>query len=194
MAQYTLTIKQIIENNVDIFNFDYPLFDESYREVFQKKFIDHFYFREIGFETVGRFIFHLREQLNLIMPYYNKIYLSQAIKQNITDNYDITETYNRVTLGRTEVEGEVNNKNLYSDTPKKKIDIETNDFITSITKDSSTNENLVTDEGSDKWTRTMKGNIGVQTHADLVMKYEQSLRNVDQEIFDKLEILFMGVF
>ena len=40
----------------------------------------------------------------------------------------------------------------------------------------------------------MKGNIGVQTDADAIIKYWKSIRNVEQEIFDELECLFMGVY
>lgn len=206
MAQYTLTMKQIIENKVDIFKFNYPIFEESYREEFEKKFIKHFYFREIGVETVGRFIFNLDEMLNLIMPRYNKMYKSQRLELRILDNYSVTETFDKSqsnnTTGSQEVENTSNNesKNLYSDTPKKKIDIDTTDFVTNITKDvnratgvSSAN-NIVNDIGSEKWIRTMEGNIGVQTDSDAVENYEKRLRNIDLEIFNELEILFMGVY
>ena len=40
----------------------------------------------------------------------------------------------------------------------------------------------------------MQGNIGVQTDADAIKKYEEVLRNVDEEILNKLEVLFMGVY
>ena len=40
----------------------------------------------------------------------------------------------------------------------------------------------------------MTGNIGVQTDADAIVKYWTSLRKVEQEIFDELECLFMGVY
>ena len=40
----------------------------------------------------------------------------------------------------------------------------------------------------------MTGNIGVQTDADAIIKYEQSLKNIDDMVFEELEILFMGVF
>jgi hypothetical protein len=171
-----------LENNVDVFDFDFPLFDESYREEFKAKFILHFYYREIGQETIGRFKHYLKEQLNLIMPYWNKVYMSQGLEQRILDNYDITETFTKMGTGDTE------NTNLFSDTPKKKIDIDTNDFVTTINKDKITTGNTET------WTRKMQGNIGVQYDSHAVTAYEKALRNIDEEIFNHLEILFMGVF
>lgn len=194
MAQYTMELKTIIENGIDIFDFDFPLFDETYRETFKQKFINHFYFREIGSETVGRFKFYLKEQLNLIMPVFNKMYMSQGLEQRILDNYDVTETYTRTTTGNTTANNTNENLSLYSDTPKKRIDIDTNDFVTNINKDNTTIKNNITDNGTEQYTLTKTGNIGVQYDSQAVTAYENSLRNIDLEIFNQLEILFMGVF
>jgi hypothetical protein len=189
-----MELKTIIENGIDIFDFDFPLFDETYRETFKQKFINHFYFREIGCETVGRFKFYLKEQLNLIMPVFNKMYMSQGLEQRILDNYDVTETYTRTTTGNTTANNTNENLSLYSDTPKKRIDIDTNDFVTNINKDNTTIKNNITDNGTEQYTLTKTGNIGVQYDSQAVTAYENSLRNIDLEIFNQLEILFMGVF
>lgn len=202
MAQYTMTLKQIIDHNINIFDFDYPIFNEEYRKVLEKKIINHYYFYEIGCETVGRFLFNLNEKMNLIMPYYNKIYLSQNLEQRILDNYDVTESYQR----------NVNNSNislmngstvskdlaLHSDTPNKRIDIATNDYVSNIDKVSSENknENQIRQDSDmiESWTRTMQGNIGVQTDADAIVKYEGSLKNVDMLIIAELSDLFMQIW
>ena len=76
MATYTMELREIIENNCNIFDFKYPIFKEEYRKTFEENFINYFYFREIGVETVARFKHNLKTQLNLIMPYYNKMYMS----------------------------------------------------------------------------------------------------------------------
>lgn len=52
---------------------DYPLFDETYRETLNNKIIRHYYTREIGAETVGRFRMFIRDAMHLIMPYYNQL-------------------------------------------------------------------------------------------------------------------------
>ena len=47
-------IDTVLDNSVDkIFDFDFPIFDENYRGVLERKILLHFYTREIGFETVG---------------------------------------------------------------------------------------------------------------------------------------------
>ena len=71
---YTVTLNQIIQNNVTIFDFDYPIFREEYRETFEQHFIDYFLDEEIAHETVAQFKLRLKSKLNLIMPYYNKIF------------------------------------------------------------------------------------------------------------------------
>lgn len=94
MSKYTTEIRYICEhlcgldeskgyNDVDtiiaqsrakIFNFTYPIFDETYRSVLETKILKHFYTREIGEETVGLWKLRLNRKLNEIMPYYNKLY------------------------------------------------------------------------------------------------------------------------
>lgn len=60
-----------------IFDFDYPIFDEAYRNVLNIKILRHFYTREIGFETVGLWKHYLRTKMTEIMPYYNMLYKAQ---------------------------------------------------------------------------------------------------------------------
>lgn len=194
MAQYTMELRELIYNNVDIFSFDFPIFDEKYRTTFKEKFIRHFYFREIGVETVERFKFNLQEKLNLIMPLYNKIYKSQALEQRILDNYTIEEKFEKSTNGTRTGVNEMTNKSLFSDTGRKRVDIDDVDYVSNISKDINNNTSNINDENAENWTRTMVGNIGIQTDADSIVKYENSLKNVDLLIFGECEDLFMQVF
>lgn len=74
MAKYTTQIRSIVESGHPLFDFSYPIFDENYRNVLETKIINHYYFREIGLETVGQFKHFLKTRLNSIMPYYNQLY------------------------------------------------------------------------------------------------------------------------
>lgn len=199
MAKYTLEVRELIENGVDIFsNMQFPIFDESYRQILQDKITNHFYFREIGVETPGRFLFNLKARLNEIMPYYNKLYETTLLEQRILDNYDVTETFTRSTTnGGTVASTESrDNKELHSDTPQGRLSLDSGEYVSDITENSgggsSTTES--SQDGSETWTRTMKGNIGVQTDADAVEKYRNSLLNVDLLIINELNDLFMGVY
>lgn len=207
MSNYTLTIQQILDLKVKIFDFNYPIFKEEFRETFEKLFIDHFFLEEIAHETIWQFKHRLSVKLNLVMPYYNKIYESQELEQRILDNYDVTEEINRIVNGDVvrQLSGSTSNKstnkNLYKDAPKTKINIDKFDVVTNLSKDdhegSSTNKTSENSNSTnvENYTRTMKGNIGVQTDADAIIKYWASIRNVTLEIFEKeLTELFMGVF
>jgi hypothetical protein len=95
MAKYTLELGDIIKNNVNIFDFEYPFYDPSKKTEFEQHFIDHFYFYEIGVETVGRFKHYLKVTLNEKLPYYNMLFRTALIDYEKTKNYNITETINR---------------------------------------------------------------------------------------------------
>ena len=194
MERTTLTLGEIIENNVNIFDFDYPFYSEEYRPTFERHFIEHFYFDEIGQETISKFKQRLKIKFNLIMPYWNKIFLADNLEQRILDNYDVTETYTREIANNSTATNESTNKNLQSDTPVTKTDLEQVDYFSNIVKDIGNNTSNVNNNSLENWERRMQGNIGVQTDADAIIKYWQSLRQIENEIFEQCSNLFMEVW
>ena len=194
MEKTTITLGEIIENNVNIFDFEYPFYNEERRKQFEQHFIEHFYFDEIGQETVARFKQRLKIKLNLIMPYWNKIFVADELEQRILDNYDVTETYTRDVVNNTNATNENINKNLASDTPTTKVDFEKVDFFSSIVKDIGNNTSKVKGDSKESWTRHIEGNYGVQTDADAIIKYWDSLKKIEIEIFNDCSDLFMGVY
>lgn len=78
-----------------IFDFDYPIFDKSYKSVLETKILEHYYFREIGLENYGKWKFFMARKLKEIMPYYNQLYESQLIKFNPMYDVDVERTHNR---------------------------------------------------------------------------------------------------
>lgn len=88
------SVEEIISKAIpSIFNFSFPIFDESYRSVLETKILKHFYTREIGFETVGIWKLKLNTKLNEIMPYYNKLYNSELLKFNPFYDVDLTRKH-----------------------------------------------------------------------------------------------------
>ena len=84
-------VDTIIEEAIPyIFSFDFPIFDENYREVLCTKILRHYYTREIGLETYGLWKLKLQTKLNEIMPYYNKLYESELLKFNPLYDVDMT--------------------------------------------------------------------------------------------------------
>ena len=132
MEKYTLTLGELIENNVNIFDFEYPFYSLEYKPTFERNFIDYFYFDEIGFETVARFKHALKVKFNTIMPYWNKVFLADNLEQRILDNYDVTETYTRKGKSKLNSKNESINKNLYSDNPIEKTDFNNIDYLSSL--------------------------------------------------------------
>ena len=210
MEKHTMTLGEIIENNINIFDFDYPFYNEERRKQFEQHFIEHFYFDEIGQETVARFKHRLKIKLNLIMPYWNKIFLADELEQRILDNYDVTETYEKEVIDNTtqtsngivSSTNENTSKNLESDTPVTKTDLDNIDYFSNITKDiangkndtTSNNTNNVQNTNKENWTRKIQGNYGVQTDANAIVQYWESLRMIELEIFNQLNVLFMEVY
>ena len=87
-------IDEVIDNSYDkIFDFNYPIFDENYRPLLEKKILKHFYTREIGQETYGLWKLKLNTKMNEIMPYYNKLYNSELLEFNPLYDVDLTTSF-----------------------------------------------------------------------------------------------------
>lgn len=91
-------VEQVIKNCLPkVFDFNFPIFDESYRSVLETKILRHYYTREIGLETVGLWKLKLNTKLNEIMPFYNQLYKSELIEFNPL--YDVELTRERKIQG-----------------------------------------------------------------------------------------------
>lgn len=100
------SIKDTIEKAIPkVFDFEFPMFDEGYRNVLCTKILKHYWTREIGAETVGLFKLWLDTRLNEIMPYYNQLYKSTLFEFNPLYDVDITTTQKRSSDGITDVQG-----------------------------------------------------------------------------------------
>ena len=192
MSKYTTEVRFICENsaglseseganNVDsildkcwnkVFNFDFPIFDENYRQVLCKKILKHYYTREIAHETVGRWKLALNAKLNEIMPYYNQLYKSELLEFNPFYDVDLTRsregsgTSNR-TSNNTEINSGTSKNvssgsgtnntvtlNRFSDTPQNSMDtqgIADSVPLTTVTKVNE--DNTTTNESTDTLTR-----------------------------------------
>jgi len=134
-----------------IFNFDFPIFDETYRNVLETKILKHYYTREIGEETVGLWKLRLNTTLNEIMPYYNKLYESELLEFNPLYDVNYTRTGNR----DTDETGSETGQGTSSFT----------DAMTGTVADSGTDTNqktmtgTVDDSGTDTNRKTMTGTV-----------------------------------
>ena len=105
------SVKQIIAAAIpSVFDFDFPIFDESYRNVLETKILKHYYTREIGLETVGLWKLKLDTKLNEIMPFYNQLYKSELIEFNPMYDVDLTRDHNWKPQNRTQPKKEQSKK------------------------------------------------------------------------------------
>lgn len=93
MANYTIELKDVIACGHNIFDFNYPFYDEKKRPEFEEKFIRHFYFREICCPTVDRFKVYLRDKMDTVFPYYNKLFEAAKVEYDLLNNYNLTEEF-----------------------------------------------------------------------------------------------------
>ena len=100
MANFTMEVREMMNHPLinGVFTFDYEFYSDNIqdKETFEKLFVSHFYFREICFETPERFKMKLQSKLNLIMPYYRQLALTEwdkvrSIEQMMTSK-NLTET------------------------------------------------------------------------------------------------------
>lgn len=192
MSKYTTEVRFICENsaglsesegadNIDsildkcwnkVFNFEFPIFDENYRQVLCRKILKHYYTREIAHETVGRWKLALNAKLNEIMPYYNQLYNSELLEFNPFYDVDLTRsregsgTSNRTSNNRETNSGTSKNVsrgsstnntdtlNRFSDTPQNSMDtqgIADSVPLTTVTKVNE--DNMASNESTDTLTR-----------------------------------------
>lgn len=92
-ADYMGIDEVLDKSRAKVFDFDFPIFDENYRNVLEDKILKHYYTREIGAETIGLWKLWLNTRMNEIMPYYNQLYASEVIKFNPMYDVDLTTTH-----------------------------------------------------------------------------------------------------
>ena len=189
---------------------EYPIFDESYRSHLNDKIIDHFYFREIGFETAAQFAWYMRRTMNEIMPYYNEMYIAQAKiddpLSNIGRNW--RESWNQDVADTGNVKNKVsttdNNRNVYQDTPMSLLSnsgspsVEDMDYATNVTYNddrasSDSTRTLNTNRNDEGW-RVHEESGRTKSQQELMKEYIDFFMNIDMKIINDLETLFMGLW
>ena len=204
-TKVTVELGELIENGIKPFDFDYPSFykgDE--KTAFEQKVLDHFRFRQIGQETPARWLHTFRTRVCEIMPYYIQLYKSQELFESVEDpleSYNLTETFERNTesSGSSTVNGESSetSEQRFSDTPQGSID-NIDKYMTSATvNENGSNSETSTESsgtGSESYTLTRRGNIGVQPFGQEIKILRDSFINIDMMIINELNDLFLKVY
>lgn len=135
-AKYTVVLKSIMDEPQGMEAITkamstYPLYEKKSKEEYipsyvptrselNQKILNYYRYREIGFETVGRFLDELETALCEIMPKYNQLYFSADQDYNLLYNADYTRKIITQRDGQdssdTTSETTSKNKNVASDT------------------------------------------------------------------------------
>lgn len=209
-AMSTYTLYATDPNKVNQYGTAYAV---PTRAELNSKILSYYRFREIGFETVGRFLFELETALKEIMPYYNQLFYSADQDFNPIYNVDYKKTLARnktnsdQSASSTSSSSSDNSKSVSSQTPQNQLNISSAN-IDSVNYADEANWNAGSQSGSasgntssngveDETTiETTKGNFGVVSAQDLILKYRETLLNIEQLIIHDKRIseLFMQIF
>ena len=178
------------------------------------KIVDHYYMREIGYETPALFKHfanvYMKEIMERELP---KIY-SNFFDYDPLSSVDYIEEYTRKINNSSSSNGKSNSSsnsnssglNVSSDTPQGQISKEnilngnyasnTNAYETETSiNDETTTQNSGNAETLETYTHTMKGDNGViVTNQYLIREYREIIVAVDEEIILELNKLFMGIY
>lgn len=216
-SKLTLELREVIAGGVDLWDFEYPSYykgDE--KKAFEKKVIDHYFFRQIGQETVGRFLHMFRSKVREIMPYYLDMYKTVELMHELDnpfDNVDMVETFNEESSGSSSGESSAttsgnassreSNERRFSNTPQGSIE-NLDRYLTEASRENSegSSETSATSDGSSssestgtvKHTLHRKGNQGVNTYAHDMIEFRTSIINVDMMVINELNELFLGIY
>ena len=166
MSKYTAELRTIIDNNFDIFDFEYTRSDASKAIIsdneLEQGFVDRYYFREVGFETLERFKHKLKTQWLESIGDFDKLLV--AYNQNIDP--------------LTNMGGTIENVNVFNDTPKNALDFgNESTHATSITNNKQTTDDYT----------------GV-SQIELLEQYHNKSKDIQSEFYDSFDNLFMQIF
>lgn len=224
MAKYTMELRTIIEyegrDTVENWFKDYCLNDYLRQNEIEtilnaniwskdklaRKIIDHYFMREIGYETIGLFKHYTKVYMQEIMERYLPLIYSSSINYDPLVNVDYTEQFTRNIQGTGESESSSNNSasglSVNSDTPQGQIN--KNDILKgkyasntgASETESKINDNSSTSSNTDEnYIKKVKGNSGVSATAQrMIQQYRDNIIAIDEQIIKELDKLFMGLY
>jgi len=186
---------------------DYAIFDPSYRDTLNGKIVDHYWNREIGTETIDMFQWAMRRRMNEIMPAYNQLYRSTQIEFDPLSTIDMHTVSTQDTTQLTSGEGTnatttnttSGSRSVQSDTPQTILSGD-EDYATAVADANSASQ------GSANVTEASSGTVDANANSstditgyqglasDLLMRYRESIINVDRMVIRELEDLFMLIW
>lgn len=197
---YTLTDAEVLEiARKKIFDFKYEFYEEEEkRKSLETGILKHFWFDEIGQETFAYWKFELQHWFEVNMDRYFTLFKTIPFQDqdDPTANTNYTETYTRDSRGNTQASGEDTSIALQSVTPEGRIDIETNDYVNNIAKTITKPKSANDTTGHEEYSFKRKGNIGIQTLAEVLQGSRRAVITIENELYTELQEygLFFNIF
>ena len=179
-----------------------------------RKIVDHYFMREIGFETPALFIHYVKVTMQEIMEEKLPLIYSSSIDYDPLINVDYTESFKRNQEGKLENEGNSNSSsnsdssslNIDNTTPQTRIskqNLENGIYASSVGQgennsqinDNTKTNNKNTSSSNEEYTKTIRGNSGVTASAQkMIEQYRDNIIAIDRGIIKELNTLFMGLY
>ena len=200
MANYTMTIGEMMNDSLtqNIFPsvYEFYLDDEQVRKAFEEKFIKHYYYREIGFESPFMFIHKLESHLKLNMPYWKQLYQTELESRNINFmlNKDLKETFIREIDTENQTSGtNTTQQNSTSSSSASQSGTSSNTHKESSINDGvaqvSLNDGYLTGASSDTGDTT---NTGTASSSDDIETTGTSSQTGNEKMVEKTDLLSQG--
>ena len=173
-------VDEIIDIAKDSIFSSFPIFDESYRSVIERKILKHYYTREIGLETVGLWKLKLNTKLEEIMPYYNQLYKSELFKFNPLYDIDYTRTNNRNRSGNNDrTNNGTKDSNIARQNNRAKDEElkRENTMLNNSSLSTNSNENR---NNTDRYSDTPQGGLNGMTSVDVNNMYLSNARIINE--------------
>lgn len=171
-----------------------------------KKIVDHYYMREIGFETPALFQHYAKVNMQEIMERYLPLIYSASIEYDPLVNVDYKEEFTRnidnTSSGESSSNSNSSGLSVNSDTPQGEINKQAI-LGGSYASSTGASENEVSDNTSssntgntqEDYVKSVKGNSGVSATAQkMIAQYRENIITIDRDIIKDLNILFMGLY
>lgn len=163
-----------------------------------EEIVDHYWMREIGFETPALFKHQVKVRMREIMEEKVPLIYSAAIKYDPLVNVDYTETFSQTTHNEGESASNSSGLSVASDTPQGQIsksEILAGKYASSTGADSTEDSTNTSADGTQEYTRTTKGNSGVSATAQkMVEQYRENIITINKDIIYDLATMFMGIY
>ena len=199
MAQVTIELRHVLNmDGFNLFDFDYPITDLGWKKELEQAFIDKFYFNEIGYETIDRWKHALKTKMNLIMPYYDKLYMSTLKEYDpfvtMTIKEEYTDTGKTENVSSATANGSGDYETVGTDYPH--TSAITTDIPSDRSKTQSTSVNTSESSGETNtqkdYSKLLEGFQGDRT--ELLKNYRDNILNVTEMVLNELKSLFILVY